>query len=264
MIELERDERQIVRELCSMSKEVIPSAIAKGRIGKVWVPERDNPSFCLIHSGNFVYLAGICPKGEQALELRELLIKNCSQGFITPSDERWSEWLEETFGGSCRIMSRYAMRTDEDLFSKETLNNYLNSIPEGIQIKKMNQNLYEKAMSSEWSREICSDFETQKDFIHRGFGFAALDGERLVSGCSAYPISDEKIVVKVATHKEYKRRGLALACSAGLILSCLKQEVFPTWDADNIPAAGLAEKLGYIFEKEYQVYRLGNLENGLF
>ncbi len=30
MIELERDERQIVGELCSMSKEVIPSAVAKG------------------------------------------------------------------------------------------------------------------------------------------------------------------------------------------------------------------------------------------
>ncbi|MDF2886626.1 MAG: hypothetical protein K0R23_1011 [Lacrimispora sp.] len=264
MIELERDERQIVRELCSMSGDVIPSVTAEGRMGKVWVPQRDNPSFCLIHSGNFVYLTGICPKGELALELRELLINNCSQGFITPCDERWSEWLEETFGGNCRIMSRYAMKTDENYFSKEALNNYLNSIPDGIQIRKIDQGLYEKAMNSEWSREICSNFETQEDFIHCGFGFAALDGERLISGCSAYKISEEKIVVKVATHKEYKRRGLALACSAELILSCLKQEIFPTWDADNIPAAGLAEKLGYIFEKEYQVYRLGNLDNGLY
>ncbi len=40
------------------------------------------------------------------------------------------------------MMSRYAMRTDEDLFSKETLNNYLNSIPEGIQITKMNEGLF--------------------------------------------------------------------------------------------------------------------------
>ncbi len=68
-------------------------------------------------------------------------------------------------------------------------------------------------------------------------------------------------MVKVATQKEYKRRGLALACSAGLILSCLKQEIFPTWDADNIPAAGLAEKLGYIFEKnirytDWEIWRM--------
>ncbi len=264
MIELERDERQIVRELCSMSGDMIPSVTAEGRIGKVWVPHRDNPSFCLIHSGNFVYLTGICPKGEHALELKEILIKNCSQDFITPCDERWAEWLEETFGGSCRIMSRYAMRTDENYFSEETLTNYLSSIPDGIKIRKIDSGLYEKAMDSEWSREICSNFENREDFIHYGFGFAALEGERLVSGCLAYEISEELIVVKVATHKEYKRRGLALACSAGLILSCLKQKIFPTWDADNIPATGLAEKLGYIFEKEYQVYRLGNLENGLY
>nr|WP_288826616.1 GNAT family N-acetyltransferase [uncultured Clostridium sp.] len=264
MIELERDERQIVRELCSMSGDMVPSATAEGRMGKVWVPQRDNPSFCLIHSGNFVYLTGICPKGEQALELKEILIKNCSQDFITPSDERWGEWLEETFSGSCRIMSRYAMRTDENYFSEEALANYLKSIPEGIRIKKIDSGLFEKAMDSEWSREICSNFETREDFIHYGSGFAALDGERLVSGCLAYEISEEMLVVKVATHKEYKCRGLALACSAGLILSCLKQKIFPTWDADNIPAAGLAEKLGYIFEKEYQVYRLGNLENGLY
>ncbi|MDK2964452.1 MULTISPECIES: GNAT family N-acetyltransferase [Lacrimispora] len=264
MIELEKDERQIVRELCSMNEDTIPSVTAEGRMEKVWVPQRDNPSFCLIHSGNFVYLVGICPKGELALELRELLIKNFSQDFITPSDERWAEWLEETFGGSCRIMSRYAMRSDETYFSEEILADYLNSIPDGIQIKKIDAGLYEKAMNSEWSREICSNFETKEEFCQYGFGFAALDGDRLVSGCSAYEINEEKIVVKVATHKEYKRRGLALACSAGLILSCLQQDIFPTWDADNIPAAGLAEKLGYIFEKEYQVYRLGNLENGLY
>lgn len=264
MIELGKDERQIVRELCGNVKGVIPFNTAGGRMGRVWVPQLDNPSFCLIHISKIAYLVGICPKGEQAIELRDVLLELSGHGFITPTDERWAEWLEETFGITCRSMSRYAMRKDKNYFSKDALEDYLNSLPEGIQIREMDLDLYEKAIGSEWSRELCSNFETQEEFAKHGFGFAALDGQTLVSGCSAYEISTEMIQVKVATQKEYKRQGLALACSASLILSCLKQGIFPTWDADNIPAAGLAEKLGYILEKEYQVYSLANLEDGLY
>lgn len=261
MIELGKEKRQIIRQMCSAASGVLPRGAAEGRMGRVWIPELSNPSFCLILLGDFAYLFGICPRGEQAMELKEQLYKQCRQGFITPSDVRWEEWLEETFAGECRRLSRYAMRKDRNHFSEAVLMEFVKTLPSGMRILKMDKRLYHLAMKEEWSRDFCSNFETPEDFLRDGLGFAALDGHYLVSGCSAYGISQGMIQMKVATRKEYKSQGLALACSARFILSCLEQGIYPIWDADNLPSAGLAEKLGYIFEKEYQVYKLRNMEN---
>lgn len=256
MIELGKEKRQLITHLCSTANGVLPRGAAEGRMGRVWVPELENPSFCLIHLGDFAYLFGICPKGEQAMELRALLYKECGHDFITPSDERFAEWIEDAFPGEYRILSRYSMRKDRNHFSEETLEAYAGTLPAGIRIRSMDQRLYRLALKEEWSRDFCSNFESYEAFEREGLGFVALDGHRLVSGCSAYGISQGMIEVKVATRREYKRQGLALACSARFILACLEKGIYPSWDADSLPSAGLAEKLGYLFEKEYQVYQL--------
>ena len=120
----------------------------------------------------------------------------------------------------------------------------------------MNKRIYHLALKEDWSRNFCSNFETPEAFEQDGMGFVAFDGQRMVSGCSAYGISQGMTQMEVATRKEYKRQGLALASSAKFILSCLEQGIYPSWDSDSVFSAGLAEKLGYVFEKEYQVYEL--------
>lgn len=263
MIELGKEKRQIIRQMCEEAYGVLPRGAAEGRMGRVWVPELGKPSFCLIHLGDFAYLYGICPRGEMAMELKAQLYRQCGHDFITPSNERWAEWLEENFAGEYRMLSRYAMRRDKNDFSEEKLEAYIRSVPSNIQIKKMDKRFYHLALKEEWSRDFCSNFESPEEFERNGLGFAALDGRRLVSGCSAYGISQGMIEVEVATRKEYKRQGLGLACSAKFILTCLEQGIYPNWDADNLQSAGLAEKLGYIFEREYQVYQLRDLETNL-
>ena len=96
MIELGKEKRQIIRPLCGQADHVLVHGAVRGYMGRVWVPELTNPSYCLIHLGDFAYLFGICPKGEQAMELKAQLYRECGQDYITPSDERWAEWLENT------------------------------------------------------------------------------------------------------------------------------------------------------------------------
>lgn len=263
MIELGKEKRQVIRQMSSFTQWVLPRLAAEGRMGRVWVPELCNPSFSLICIGNFGYLFGICPKGEHAMELKEQLNKHCGHGFITPTNERWAEWLEDTFAGEFRTLSRYAMRRDRNHFCETELKKYSKALPSGILIHELDQRFYRLALEEEWSRDFCSNFETPEDLERDGMGFVALDHNRIVSGCSAYGISQGIIQMEVATKKEYKRQGIALACSARFILACLEQGIYPTWDAESLSSACLAEKLGYIFEKEYQVYKLQTLENGL-
>ena len=67
---------------------------------------------------------------------------------------------------------------------------------------------------------------------------------------------DGGIEIQVGTKPEFRRQGLALACSAQLILACLSRGLYPSWDAQNKASVILAERLGYHFDFEYVAYEV--------
>ena len=85
---------------------------------------------------------------------------------------------------------------------------------------------------------------------------AALKDGELAAGASSYSRYIEGIEVQVDTKKEHRRKGLAYACGAKLILECLERGLYPSWDAQNLWSVALAEKLGYHFSHEYIAYEV--------
>ena len=77
-----------------------------------------------------------------------------------------------------------------------------------------------------------------------------------VAGASSYSSFDGGIEIEIDTKAEYRRRGLATACGAKLILECLDRGWYPSWDAQNPWSLALAEKLGYHFDREYTAYEI--------
>lgn len=256
MIELDNKERHIVNSLCEKRGEVLIQSALEGSTGHVWMPVMNKPSYCLVQQGDFSYLIGIPPKAAKSLELREALIEYCHHGFIIPGDELWDNWLEENFSGEYRMISRYATKKGGENFDRKQLKSYLGQIPEEIVVKKINGKLYQQALKEKWSRDFCSNFSSPEDFKKYGLGYVALDDGQIVAGCSAYGRGHDRLAVQVETREDYRNKGLALACSAAFILDCLNQGIYPEWDAANLQSVGLAEKLGYVFDKEYQVYEL--------
>ena len=55
---------------------------------------------------------------------------------------------------------------------------------------------------------------------------------------------------------EERRKGLAAAACAALILRCLDEGLYPSWDAQNMNSVHLAEKLGYELDHEYTAYEV--------
>lgn len=51
-------------------------------------------------------------------------------------------------------------------------------------------------------------------------------------------------------YNQYLENSATIVCSA-LILNCLEEELYPSWDAQNRNSVHLAEKLGYEFDHEY-------------
>ena len=44
------------------------------------------------------------------------------------------------------------------------------------------------------------------------------------------------------------------------LLQCLEEDLYPSWDAQNMLSVHLAEKLGYEFDHEYTVYEVASDE----
>lgn len=262
MIELGREERQGIRTICAGagSRDVLLRGALEGAMGRVWVPQAENAPYCLVMVGDFAYLLGLPPKGERALDLKSRIYESASHAFLYPENERWADWLEEEFLGLLRPVSRYALKKDEHHFDMDRLKGYLDAVPAGIRVRRIDERLYRMALKSEWSRDLCANFESYEHFSESCFGYAALKGREMVAGCSAYGVSEGWLEIEVDTRKDWRRKGLALACSAAFLLECLEKGLTPNWDAVNLQSVGLAEKLGYVYEGEYQVYRLKEME----
>ncbi|MEG2349697.1 MAG: GNAT family N-acetyltransferase [Hungatella sp.] len=263
MIELGKAKRQTVQMLGCENQEVLVRGAMEGRIGRIWVPKLEDSSYCLIHVGDFSYVLGLPPKGESALDLKTQIYESCTHDFMIPENELWAGWIEDQFDGQYRLVSRYELKKDEHHFDQKQLKEYVDYVtksPDGIRIKRIDGRLYHLALKEEWSRDFCANFEDEKHFMEDGLGFVALKGREIVAGCSAYGISLGRMEIEVGTRTDYRKKGLATACSAAFMLECLKNNIFPHWDAANLQSVGLAEKLGYLYEREYTVYQLMDLE----
>jgi hypothetical protein len=257
MIELDMTQRDIVYELCNKSEEVLVRSAMEGTMGRVWVEEIYNPTFCLVLVGDFAYLLGLPPRGKQALDLRATLIMECEEKMINPEYEAWSEWLEENLDCSYRKLSRYALRKkDKKDFDLDLLDSYINALPSGFEIRMIGEKEYEDALKEEWSRDFVGNYKDVKDFLENGLGYVIYSGDTLVSGCSAYGFSEGYLEVEVGTKIGYKRKGLGIAASASFIKKCVENDIYPNWDAANMHSVELASKLGYVFDKEYIVYQI--------
>lgn len=260
MIELGKEQRQGIGNICMHSKEVLVRGAVEGTMGRVWVPELGLSPYCLIVVGDFAYLLGMPPRGARALDLKRQIYESAGHAYLYPQNERWGQWLEERLAGQLRTVTRYALKKDEYHFDMEKLKMYRDSIPQGIKMKHIDEKLYHLAMKEEWSKVLCENFEDFHHFKLHGFGYAAVKDRKIVSGCSAYGVSEGMMEIQVATRREYRRQGLALACSAAFLLECLQKDIIPNWDATNQQSVDLAEKLGYVYEREYQVYQLVEID----
>ncbi len=260
MIELGKAKRQSVKAVCEDSAEILVKRAVEGTLGQVWVPKLQSTPYCLIVVGDFAYLLGLPPKGVGALDLKSQIYESASHACIYPQNERWRNWLEDEFCGRLRRVSRYVLKQEEGCFDRDVLREYRDRIPKEYHIKRMDERIYSLAVKEEWSRDLCVSFEDYEHLMANGFGYAAMKGHKIAAGCVAYGASEGIMEVRVKTKKEYRRNGLALACSAAVQLECMDKDVMPSWEATDQRSVELAQKLGYVHEKEYEVYQVVDVD----
>lgn len=220
-------------------------------MGTMIADDEDNPKSALIDIGDFCFFAGE-PKVSLFHDIK-------SAKLLIPQNEHWEALIEKYFGSRANKLFRYAIKKEPDVFEKEKLTSFVNSLDVCYELRLFDLELFESAQKESWSADLCSQFRDYADYKSRGIGVAILHNGKLVAGASPYAIYDNGIEIEIDTKPEYRRKGLATICGAKLILECLERNIYPSWDAHDLRSVALAEKLGYHLSHPYAAYELTDM-----
>jgi len=175
---------------------------------------------------------------------------------LVPKDRQWEETIERTFGEKAKRVVRYALQKTSENFNREYLLSLTQQLPQGYSLRHFDQEIYDQIVSDGWGKTLVASYADYAHFEKMGWGVAVMYGEEIAAGISSYCTFRGGYEVEINTHPDHRRKGLGMACAARFILDCLEQGKYPGWDAANESSIRMAQKLGYLFDREYVAYIL--------
>lgn len=223
-------------------------------MGSIFADDLDSPKSAMAFLGDFCFLAGAPMK-----ELVSYKPNSRNDSFImVPQDETWADLISHCYGNKAKRITRYAIKKETDVFDTKKLLSAVNSLPSDYSLMMIDEKIFNLCKNNDWSYDLVSQYAGYEKYNKLGLGVVVFKDGNLVSGASSYTRYKNGIEIEIDTKKEYRKKGLAYACGAKLILECLKRGLYPSWDAHNLASVALAEKLGYHFSHEYTAYEIEN------
>lgn len=232
-------------------EETIVWSCLQGVMGAVYADDRDRPVSAMAYLGDIAFFAGV-PNDALVRASRDTRAKDYL--LLVPRCEAWSEPILRVFGDSAFRTERYAIRKEPDCFDRTQLRAMTASLPAGCRLRPIDSALFAQCRAEPWSEDLVSNYADSDAYSRLGLGFAVTENGEVVSGASAYSRYRGGIEIEIDTKPSYRRRGLASACGAALVLACLDAGLYPSWDAANLGSVALAEKLGYHFSHAYTAF----------
>jgi GNAT superfamily N-acetyltransferase len=257
VVKLEKHDMHRIAPLFEGNNETLVWSCLQGCMGHAWTDNLEDPKCAKILTADFCFFAGNSRAPEARMLVRHIpdfFKKPCL--FATADNEAWEALIEQEYENRYIKFQRYAFKKDRHTFDRDKLKAFVHYLPEGYELAPIDAKLYELSFAEAWSSDLCPNFLSWEDYQKRGLGFVVLHEGRIVCGASSYTVYNEGIEIEIDTHEDYRRKGLATACAARLILECLDRGLYPSWDAANTISVALAEKLGYHLDKPYFAYEI--------
>lgn len=247
-----KDSRKVEAIFNSWQETMIWSCLQQ-TMGHLYANNVEYPTSVMAILGDFCFFAG-----EPNKELVMYKPEWCKQDFIimVPQTAAWETLIAECYQKKSKKVTRYAIKKEPNVFDKDFLQNIVHSLPQGYELKMMDEELFYRCKEIEWCRDWVAQYNDYELYQKHGLGAIILKDGEPVSGASSYSGYQGGIEIEIDTKEEYRRKGLAFICGAKLILECLARNWYPSWDAQNKWSVALAEKLGYHFEHEYTAYEI--------
>lgn len=256
MKQLEQQEIAMILPFYKDATDSTIYAYLDGYMGKGFVDCKENISHTIILQGDFVFPSnGEGFDEEIALSMMKELteIKDKNSFLIIPQTKEWEEFLKNNEMFSSFPRYHFEAPTAEQ-FDVKILEEICEKLPKQYRFERIDETLYPRVMAEDWSRDFCSNFASAKDFLAHGLGIVVMEGDTICGGASSYTAYKKGIEVEIVTRKEYRNQGIASACGAKLILTCLAEQKLPHWDAANETSVRLAKRLGFEYLGAYDTY----------
>lgn len=257
IFKVEKENMDSIRPLFAGWQESLIWSCLQGCMGEAWADNADNPRSAQIILGDFCYFAG---------EVNRELIAHKPQSresdfiIMVPSEhgcEDWAKEIESVYGSDCKRVERYAIKKEPGIFDREKLTAIVEGLSPQYEVKMIDEEIFRQTREHAWANDFTSQYKDFDEYCRSGgLGAAVLHQGELAAGASSYTVYRGGIEVEIGTREGYRRRGLASVCGAKLILECMDRGLYPSWDAQNKWSVGLAEKLGYHFERAYPAYEV--------
>lgn len=243
--------RMQVRELFRDCNETIVWSCLQGIMGEIHTNSSEDAAMAVL--GDFAFFAG--NPDEELVRFKPESVK---QDFIimVPQNEAWAELIEECYREKAKKVTRYAIKKETDIFDVESLQQAADSLQPDYVLKKIEEAEYHMCREDAWANAFVSQYKDYNEYKTLGLGVVVLKDGELVAGASSYSTYNKGIEIEIDTREDHRRKGLAYACGAKLILECLEKDLYPSWDAQNKWSVALAQKLGYRFSHEYVAYEV--------
>ena len=243
--------KENIKELFGAWDETLIWSCLQGIMGEIYTDSAEEAAVAIL--GDFAFYAG-----NPSEKLVRFKPEGCRQDFMimVPQNDKWADLIEKCYGAKAKKVIRYAIKKEKNIFDTHKLEQAILQLPKGYELKLLEEQEYELCQSSRWAKDFVSQFKDYYTYKRLGIGVVVLKDGELVAGASSYSRYKEGIEIEIDTREDHRRKGLAYACGAKLILECLKKDLYPSWDAQNKWSVALAEKLGYHFSHEYTAYEI--------
>jgi GNAT superfamily N-acetyltransferase len=250
LIELDSDNRASLRKLFDRYPYVHGSvaAVIEGGMGRVFADAQEEPCVALAVL-DFHFLAGD-PLNPNAPLLFKLLQPGNVVIAPTPA---WRHLVAVTYPNALTVYRREAFQAEP--FDVDNLRRFCQALPSGFELRQVRLEEVTQ-FATDLDPALVYNFRSHEEFITQGVGMGILHQGRFVSGASSAAIGGGKFEIEIQTHRQFRRRGLARAAAAALILYSLEHGIEACWDAANEPSAALARQLGFHSTEKYEAYRL--------
>jgi len=226
----------------------------QGHMGKAWVDDLENPTVAQVMVGIFVFYAG-----DSNSEVAKELLYNLPEHILAIVDtDDWKKRIETIHEERIEKFDRFEFEKNPEHFDSKHLQGYLSALPEGYELKRIDESLVNEDSLHELSPEFTGLFDSTEDYLKRGLGFCIVHKGQVVSGASSFSIYDNGLEIEVATDSNHLKMGLATIVSSALILDCIEKGIYPNWDAANPESLNLGKKLGYVFKQSYDTYYINS------
>lgn len=249
MIQLSPTNREVIRPLFADYPYLqgLVHGVLSGAFGQAFADQPDHATVGMICIHDFVFFAG-----NAATPTATAMLQSCPPGaWLIGQDATWHKRFGEQWA-QLKQKARFAFQAPA-VWARERLTALQHELPIGYTLKPITE--ANAARFAQLSTSLVDfDGQGQPTMAHSvGFGIE-VEGQ-FVAGCAGAPAGG-MLDFEIQTALAHRRRGLATAVAAAMILHCLDYGLKPCWDAANEMSARLAEKVGFVGRTRYSAYQV--------